>query len=122
MPFVNIAILAGRSDAYAAAVADSVNEAAISALDFPDDDRYQLITKYAPHALQLQSRSEERVMLSLVMRAGKTDAQKKAFYARVTDNLRADPGIDPGNVMITLVENQAIDWSFADGKASFLER
>lgn len=121
MPFVNIALLAGKPKAYAIAVADGVNEAAISALDFPEDDRYQLITEYAPHQLQLQTRTEDRVMLSLVMRSGKTAAQKKAFYKQVTEKLSIDPGISPHNVMITIVENEDIDWSFADGEASFLE-
>lgn len=121
MPFVNIAILEGHDREYAEAVADSVNEAAITALDFPPDDRYQLIREFPAHALQLQTRTADRVMLHLVLRSGKTDAQKKAFYRRVTDNLAARPGIDPYNVMITLTENNDIDWSFADGKASFLE-
>ncbi|RKR03371.1 tautomerase-like protein [Kushneria sinocarnis] len=122
MPFVNIAILAGKSTQYAKAVANGVNEAAIGALDFPEDDRYQLITEYAEHALQLQTRTGDRVMLSLVMRAGKTDAQKKAFYRQVVDKLSVDPGIEPHNMMITIVENRDIDWSFADGQASFIER
>ncbi|MES1954145.1 tautomerase family protein [Salinisphaera hydrothermalis] len=121
MPFVNIAILEGHDRDYAQAVADSVNEAAITALDFPADDRYQLIQEYAPHALQLQTRTADRVMLHLVLRSGKSDEQKKAFYRRVTENLAARPGIDPHNVMITMTENNDIDWSFADGKASFLE-
>lgn len=121
MPFVNIALLKDKPREYAMAVADGVNEAAITALDFPEDDRYQLVTEYAPHQLQLQTRDSDRVMLSLVMRAGKTDAQKKAFYRRVAENLSRDPGIDPHNVMITIVENQAIDWSFADGRASFMD-
>ncbi|MES1926001.1 tautomerase family protein [Salinisphaera sp. T31B1] len=119
MPLVNIAILEGKGADYARAVADGVNEAAISQLDFPADDRYQVITEHPEHALQLQTRRGDRVMMSLVMRSGKSDAQKKAFYARCTDNLKRDPGIDPHNVMMTIVENDDIDWSFADGKASF---
>jgi len=95
MPFVNIAILEGKSKDYALAVGEAVNEAAISALNFPADDRYQLISEFAPHALQLQKRTEDRIMLSLVMRSGKTDDQKKAFYQRVTDNLKANPGVAP---------------------------
>ena len=121
MPFVTIAMLEGHDATYQKNVADAVNQAAITALDFPADDRYQLINEYPAHALQLRTRTEERLMLHLVLRSGKTDAQKKAFYKRVTDNLAARPGIDPHNVMITMTENNDIDWSFADGKASFFE-
>ncbi|MBH04218.1 MAG: tautomerase family protein [Xanthomonadales bacterium] len=121
MPFVNIAILEGHDQQYQEDVANAVNEAAITALDFPADDRYQLINEYPPHALQLQRRETDRIMLHLVLRSGKTDAQKKAFYRRVTDNLAKQPGIDAHNVMITMTENNDIDWSFADGKASFID-
>lgn len=121
MPFVNIAILEGKGAAYAKAVADGVNAAVIETMDFPADDRFQLISEYPSAALQLQTRDCDRVMLSLVMRSGKTHAQKKDFYARCVEKLQNNPGIEPHNVMITITENNDIDWSFADGKASFLE-
>ncbi|WP_461110461.1 tautomerase family protein [Salinisphaera aquimarina] len=90
-------------------------------MGFPAVDRYQLIREYPPHALQLHTRSGDRVMLSLIMRSRKTDAQKKAFYAKCTENLKKHPGIDAYNVMITIAENNDIDWSSADGRASFFE-
>lgn len=121
MPFVNIAILEGRDAQYAREVADAVNEAAISALDSPPDDRYQLINEYPAHALQLQERSGDRIRLFVVTRSGKTDTQEKTFNRRVTNHQRQKPGIDSHNVMITITENADIDWSFADGKASFID-
>ena len=54
------------------------------------------------------------------MRAGRSDKSKQAFYAKVVENLAADPGIDPANVLITIVENHDIDWSFRDGVAQFM--
>ena len=43
MPFVTINVLKGKSDAYRKAIADEVNAAVIETLDFPADDRYQVI-------------------------------------------------------------------------------
>lgn len=120
MPFVQIAILKGKSPAYARAVADAVNAAVIETMDFPADDRYQVVTEHEPAMLQLQTREGDRVMMSLVMRSGKTDAQKKAFYRTVVERLEADPGIKRENVMIAIAENQNIDWSFRDGLAQFV--
>ena len=79
-----------------------------------------MIREFTPHALQPRTRTADRVMLHLVPQPGKIDEQKKAFYRRVTENL-ARPGIDSRNVMITMTENNDIDWSFAEGKASFLQ-
>ncbi|MCH8845834.1 MAG: tautomerase family protein [Proteobacteria bacterium] len=42
------------------------------------------------------------------------------FLCKVVENLAADPGIDPANVLITIVENHDIDWSFRNGIAQFV--
>lgn len=88
-------------------------------MGFPDDDRYQVIHECEPDCLEYQTRDTERVMMHLVMRRGRTDDAKNAFYARVVESLACNPGIDPGNVLITITENSDIDWSFQDGVAQF---
>lgn len=120
MPLVNISILKGKSPEYIKAVGDSINSAVIETMDFPDDDRYQIIHEIEPHCLQFQDRTEDRVMMHLTMRAGRSNKAKQAFYAKVVDNLANDPGIKPENVLITIVENHDIDWSFRDGVAQFV--
>jgi len=119
MPFVTISLLKGRSEAYVKAVADGVNAAVIDTMGFPEDDRYQVIHQCEPSCLEYQDRQSERVMMHLVMRSGRSDDAKKAFYARVVETLAQDPGIDPGNVFITITENRDIDWSFERGIAQF---
>ena len=120
MPLVNISILKGKSPEYIKAVADGINSAVIETMEFPDDDRYQIIHELEPHCLQLQERVGDRIMMHLTMRAGRSNKSKQTFYAKVVENLEADPGIDPANVLITIVENHDIDWSFRDGIAQFV--
>ncbi len=120
MPLVNISILKGKSPQYIKAIADGVNSAVIETMGFPDDDRYQIIHEHEPHCLEHQTRTADRVMMYLIMRAGRAPEAKKAFYKKVTENLARDPGIDPANVLITIVENHDIDWSFRDGEAQFV--
>lgn len=120
MPLVNISILKGKSTQYIKAVADGVNSAVVETMGFPDDDRYQIIHEVEPHCLQFQDRTENRVMMHLIMRAGRSNKSKQALYAKVVENLAADPGIDPANVLITIVENHDIDWSFRNGVAQFV--
>jgi phenylpyruvate tautomerase PptA (4-oxalocrotonate tautomerase family) len=120
MPLVHISILKGKSRAYVKAIADGVNSAVIETMGFPADDRYQIISEHEPYGLEYQTRTADRVMMSLIMRSGRSPEAKKAFYKKVVENLARDPGIDPANVLISIVENRDIDWSFRDGIAQFV--
>jgi phenylpyruvate tautomerase PptA (4-oxalocrotonate tautomerase family) len=120
MPLVNISILSGKPPEYVKAVGDSINSAVIETMGFPMDDRYQIIHQLDSERLQLQDRDGDRVIMHLVMRAGRSDEAKQAFYKKVVENLAVNPGIPPGNVMITISENHDIDWSFRDGIAQFV--
>lgn len=120
MPLVNISILKGNSPEYIKAVTDGINSAVIETMGFPEDDRYQIVHEVEPHCLQFQDRDGDRVMIHLTMRAGRSNKAKQAFYARVVENLARAPGIDPANILITMVENHDIDWSFRDGIAQFV--
>lgn len=120
MPLVNISILKGQTPEYIKAVSDGVNSAVIETMGFPLDDRYQIVHELEPHCLQYQTRQGDRVILHLTMRAGRSNKAKQAFYAKVVENLAKAPGIEPANVLLTIVENHDIDWSFQDGIAQFV--
>lgn len=120
MPLVNISILKGKSPEYINAVVDGINSTVIETMDFSSDDRYQIIHQVDPDCLQLQTRQGDRVMIHLFMRAGRSNKSKQAFYKKVVENLAANPGIPPTNVLITITENHDIDWSFRDGVAQFV--
>ena len=120
MPLVNISILKGKSSDYVKAISDGINAAVIETMGFPDDDRYQIAHEVEPHCLQFQDRDEDRVMMHLTMRAGRSNKSKQAFYAKCVEILSKDPGIKPENVLITIVENHDIDWSFKEGIAQFV--
>ena len=59
-------------------------------------------------------------MMLLITRAGHSPESKSAFYKKTVDNLSFNPGIDPANVMISIVENSDIDPPFGDGVAQFV--
>src|SRR3546814_9756688 len=105
MPLVTISILQGKSPDYIKAVADGINSAVIETMGFPLDDRYQIINELAPHCLQLQDREGDRIMMHLVMRAGRSNKSKQAFYKKAVEKLAANPGIPAANVLITITEN-----------------
>ena len=120
MPLVNISILKGKSPEYIKAVGDVINAAVIETMNFPDDDRYQIIHQLDSECLQLQNREGDLLMMHLVMRAGRSNKSKQAFYKNVTENLAINPGIPAANILITITENHDVDWSFRDGVAQFV--
>ena len=120
MPFVTINVLEGKGKDYIKKVSDSVNEAVIETMAFPDDDRYQVVHQLAEDCMQYQGRQEDRVMMHLVMRSGRSNKAKQAFYKRVVEYLNERVGIKPENVFITITENHDVDFSFKDGIAQFV--
>ncbi len=120
MPFVTITLLEGKNKEYIKAVTDGINSAVIETMEFPDDDRYQVVHQVSQDCLQYQNRTEDRIMMHLVMRSGRSNKSKQAFYKKVVENLSNNPGIKPENVFITITENHDIDFSFKDGIAQFV--
>jgi|TARA_B110000967_G_scaffold178927_1_gene194074 phenylpyruvate tautomerase PptA (4-oxalocrotonate tautomerase family) len=120
MPFVTVNILEGKSKEYIKKISDSINEAVIETMDFPDDDRYQVINQLSDDSLQYQGREEDRVMMHLVMRSGRSNKKKQAFYKKVVEYLNHRLQIKPENVFITITENHDIDFSFKNGVAQFV--
>ncbi|PSJ21632.1 tautomerase family protein [Halomonas sp. ND22Bw] len=122
MPLVTISVPDHRSFPWRKKVADLVNAAVIETLDFPADDRYQLLQPLPAEDMELQQRNGDAVFLQLTMRAGRPIEAKQAFYRRVVDDLSRLAGIKPANVMIVITENSDADWSFGNGVAQFLEQ
>ena len=120
MPFVTINVLEGKGKDYIKKVSDSVNEAVIETMAFPDDDRYQVVHQLTEDCMQYQGRQEDRVIMHLVMRSGRSNKAKQAFYKRVVEYLNERVGIKPENVFITITENHDVDFSFKDGIAQFV--
>ena len=119
MPFITITLLEGKDKEYIKAVSKGINSAVIETMDFPDDDLYQVVHQVSQDCLQYQNRIEDRVMMHLVMRSGRSNKLKESFYKKVVENLSKNPGIKTENIFITITENHDIDFSFKDGIAQF---
>ena len=55
MPFVTINILNGKSKDYIQKVTDTINDAVIETMNFPEDDRYQVVHELPSHCLVSRS-------------------------------------------------------------------
>jgi phenylpyruvate tautomerase PptA (4-oxalocrotonate tautomerase family) len=125
MPFARIDVVEGKPAAYKRGIADVVYEAIVAELKAPEGDRFQVIHEHAagnhiasPDYLGI-SRSAACVFIQLTLNAGRSVAQKKAFYKAVADGLHARVGVRREDVVIHLVEVAKENWSFGNGEAQY---
>ena len=128
MPFVRISIPAGEDPDFKSAVGASIHDAMCSTISIPEDDRFQLLSEYAPGELVFDrgylgvDRSGKCIFVEITMKSGRTSDQKKALYAEIAKNLDARFGWRRQDVMVILTENERIDWSFGNGEAQIADQ
>jgi phenylpyruvate tautomerase PptA (4-oxalocrotonate tautomerase family) len=129
MPFVRIDALRAEPDRLDG-LGRAVHEALVDAIGIPTDDLFQVLTshdgttgtfRYDPDYLGVH-RDDGVVYVDITMRAGRTDDQKKALYAKIAELAGKYADTQPRNVFVTLHENQFADWSFGDGIGQYLGR
>ena len=126
MPLVRIDVVEGRSDEDLALLADTVQAVMVEHFAAPERDRYQVIHEHRPgRIIALDTglgfeRSQDVVVIQ-VTQQGRDEAQKKALYRALSDELAAHCGLAPADLVVSVVENTPADWSFGFGRAQFLE-
>ena len=129
MPFVRIDALRADPDRLDG-LGRAVHEALVDAIGIPADDLFQVLTshdgstgtfRYDPDYLGVHG-DDGVVYVDITMRAGRTDEQKKALYAKIAELAGQYADTEPRNVFVTLHENQFADWSFGNGIGQYLER
>ena len=94
-------------------------------INVPAGDRFQVITEhpadglvYDPGYLGIR-RTDDVVFIEMTLNLGRTLEMKKAFYARIAENLARNPGLRKEDVFINLVEVPKENWSFGNGEAQY---
>lgn len=126
MPFVRIAL--GRSAAGGPrAIGECVHRALVEALDVPQGDRFQVISRHDADEI-VYDRSflgieptDGIVFIQITLAAGRGTEQKKALYGRVAGLLAAECGVRPADVFITLLEITPKNFSCGEGQAQFAD-
>jgi len=125
MPLVYISLREGKPPAYRRAIADGVYEAMLATINVPAGDRFQAITEhpadgliYDPGYLGVR-RTEDVVFIQVTLNHGRSLQMKKAFFARIAENLAKNPGLRKEDVLVNLVEVPKENWSFGNGIAQY---
>jgi 4-oxalocrotonate tautomerase len=127
MPAVTIDVLAGRTAAELRGLTDTVHDAMVEMLDVPERDRFQIVNEHEPRTFYFNrsyldiERSEQFVLVRITLAAGRSTEAKRAFYGRLAQLLRERLGLRTEDLGVVLTENAREDWSFGNGRASYLE-
>jgi 4-oxalocrotonate tautomerase len=126
MPLTRVSLRRGKPIAYRQAILDGVYRAMRATFDVPEEDRFMTITEhdednfsYSANYLGI-SRSDDLVMIQLTVSNTRSVQKKQALYRRIVENLSADPGLRPEDILINLVEVLPENWSFGHGVAQYV--
>jgi len=126
VPLVRIDMLEGRSAQEKAQIADCTHRAMVEALGVPERDRFQIVTEHDRESFHFDrgyldiERTDAFVLIGLTLAAGRSAEVKQSFYARLCELLVQTVGLREQDLAVCLVENEREDWSFGNGRASYL--
>ncbi len=125
MPLVRFDLIEGRDEKDLRELLDASHRAVVNAFGVPERDRYQIVNQHSVNELIIEDtglgfdRSRNMVIVS-VTSTQRSDKQKKNFYKLLAQELGESCGIEPNDIMVSIVTNGAGDWSFGFGEAQFL--
>lgn len=126
MPLVRIDTIEGRPDGDLSAIGAAVHRALVECFAVPERDQFQVITQHRRGALIYNrdylgiERTDGIVLVQVFLSTGRSEEQRKAFYARTAHLISEQAHTRPQDVVISLVENTRGDWSFGNGVAQYL--
>jgi phenylpyruvate tautomerase PptA (4-oxalocrotonate tautomerase family) len=125
VPLVNVHVIRGRSEEQLRTLLDAIHDAQVEAFGVPDRDRYQLLTQHEPDEIVAldtglgYERTPQLVVIHIVSRR-RTPEAKVELYELLARNLDERLGISGNDLIVTITENDDIDWSFGAGRAQFV--
>lgn len=122
MPLARISVPQHLTPSQVMALADAVHTGLVSTCKVPDEDRFQLINRFAAVDMILNptfggmNRTRDASIVEITFLQGRSDDQKRALYRRVTD-LAVVAGFKADDIMVALIENATIDWTLGQGQS-----
>jgi phenylpyruvate tautomerase PptA (4-oxalocrotonate tautomerase family) len=125
MPLIRIDVTEGRSDAELKMLMDTVQDCVVEAFKVPVKDRYQIVTEHKPGRMILLDtglgfeRTEQAIVIQ-VFTSPRSTVNKNKFYQLLAKQLEAKCGLNPKDLLISVMTNTDVDWSFGFGETQYL--
>ena len=126
MPLVRIDVQEGRTPDELRKLADTIQDVMLDVFAAPPRDRYQIITEHPKgHIIAddtgLGLQRTDRIVIIQIFQQGRSTEQKQAMYAELAKRLEAECGVPGEDLIISVMANRHVDWSFGLGRAQFLD-
>jgi phenylpyruvate tautomerase PptA (4-oxalocrotonate tautomerase family) len=126
MPLVRIDLQKGRTPEELRRLADTIQDVMLEVFAAPPGDRYQIITEHPKgHIIAedtgLGFQRTHGIVIIQIFQQGRSTEQKQAAYAELTKRLEAECGVRPEDVIVSVMANRHVDWSFGLGRAQFVD-
>jgi len=126
MPLVRIDVQEGRTPEQLRKLADTIQDVMLDVFAAPPRDRYQIITEHPKGHIIAEDTGLgfERtggVVIIQIFQQGRSTEQKQAAYAELAKRLEAECGVRSEDLIVSVMANRHVDWSFGLGRAQFLD-
>ncbi len=125
MPLMRFDVIEGRDEQSLKKLLDAAHKAMVQAFGVPERDRYQIVSQHRANEMIIEDtglgfeRSKDVVVISVTSKE-RTEEQKQQLYQLMVKELGEQCGIQPNDIMMSIVSNGNADWSFGFGEAQFL--
>jgi len=124
MPLVRIDVQEGRTPEQLRKLADTIQDVMLDVFAAPPRDRYQIITEHPKGHIIAEDTGLgfERtggVVIIQIFQQGRSTEQKQAAYAELAKRLEAERGVRSEDLIVSVMANRHVDWSFGLGRAQF---
>jgi phenylpyruvate tautomerase PptA (4-oxalocrotonate tautomerase family) len=122
MPFIRTNVHHSTSPEHRQGIVMGIHQALVDSIGMPEDELFNMVSGYDAgqfffdRTFNGMARSERPVVVEITLRRGRSDAMKRALYAAIARNLKANAGVAPDDVFIFMHENDYSDWSVGGGK------
>lgn len=126
MPLVRIDLIEGRTSAEIRVIADAVQSVMREVFAAPPGDRYQIVTVHKAGEIIAEDsglgfQRTDAIVIIQIFQQGRDREQKVAAYARLAEVLQERAGLDPQDLVVSVMRNEREDWSFGGGRPQFLD-
>lgn len=116
MPIVTIDIYEGYNDAYKEGIFTGIHKALVDSFKIPEGDRNQIIREHKKVNFERsEGKSEKFIIIEIKAFLGRTREAKRKLYKNIIFNLSLNPGIEPKDVLITIIEPELLNWGVGGG-------
>ena len=125
MPLIRIDLTEGRTDKEIKNIMDTVQDCSVEAFNVPVKDRYQIVTEHKPGRMILLDtglgfeRSDKAIVIQ-VFTSPRATINKTKFYELLSTKLEANCDLAPKDLLVSVMTNTDVDWSFGFGETQYL--